>query len=156
MGERIRERQTKLRKHVLCVCSVKSLLSSVSLPWSCRNIHPGAPAREQGDVCSRKQERRGEVGISSLPPCLPWASLACAQPPACSVHVVSFSWQVAFAASETANILESLRCRISAKIHTKISHMAKQILNFNLHRFQRLGTRNDLNHFTSLGAFKTE
>lgn len=37
MGERIRERQTKMRKHVLCVCLVESLLSSISLPWSCRN-----------------------------------------------------------------------------------------------------------------------
>lgn len=72
----------------MCVCLVKSLLSSVSLPWSCRSIlllHtaqpplPVAPAREKGNICSRKQKHPGEVGISSLPavgiPCLCSASL---------------------------------------------------------------------------------
>lgn len=88
MGERIqerargKERQTKMRKHVLCVCSVKSLLSSISLPWSCRNIlllymaqplWPVAPAREGGNICA---ERGGDFLLPAVGiPCLGSASL---------------------------------------------------------------------------------
>lgn len=87
--ERARERQTKMRKHVLCVCLVESLLRGISLPWSCRNIlvlcmaqSPPASGSCKGKgeylLPKQQQQHRGEVGISSLPavgiPC-------CAQPP---------------------------------------------------------------------------
>lgn len=56
--ERVRERQTKMRKHVLCVCLVKSLLSSISLPWSCRNILLLYTAQTSldSDSCKGKRE----------------------------------------------------------------------------------------------------
>lgn len=74
--------------------------------------HPAA-LHGTAPLASGSCEGRGEYlcGVRwGFPPACRGHSLPGLSLPACAVHVVSFSWQVGFAMSETTSILESLRC----------------------------------------------